>query len=136
MKSSENSEQINQHWISPILLDEMIRTFQEASGVFYDSQVELLREDPDTVITNLQRANGAGHMLKVVMSRIPKEVINECSIRQGVWNSLFGTYSGPTRGEGSRRESPPNPVKPGRGSKRKFKAGGRFFGNKSDPNRP
>lgn len=135
MESTENSQD-NTMWISPVLLDELIRQYQEAAGLYYNSQVELLQSDPETIIINLQRANGAGHMLKVIMSRIPKEVINECPIRSSVWNSLFGTFAGPTSGEGRRREPKKDQSKPGRGSQGKIKTRRRFFSNKSDPNRP
>ena len=123
-------------WISPILLDELIREYQTAAGLFHDAQVDLLHTSNDDIVLNLQRANGAGHMLRVIMSRIPKEVINECPIRTSVWNALFGTYSGAASSEGRRREPKKGPSKPSRSQTRTGKARGRFFGNKSNPNRP
>lgn len=136
MLSIENSPDNKKNWINPELLDELIREYQTASGLFHNSQTDLLSTDPETIIINLQRANGAGHMLKVIMSRIPKEVINECPIRNHIWNTLFGTYCGGTSSEGRRRSKTQEPSKPSRGSKGTRSIWSRKSSNKPDPNRP
>ena len=134
MESTENSGE--KLWISPQLLDELIREYQVASGQFYSSQVNLLSNDPQTIITNLQRANGAGHMLKVIMSKIPKEVINDCPIRSYIWNALFGTFAGGTSEEGRRRKPSQDPGQQAGGKKGTGSIWSRKSGNKSNKNRP